>query len=79
MIHGIITLIAAIIHPLLAAAAAAYFIGREVAQAEYRRIGSGKRADMPWWGGLDPKAWTAKSVLDAVVPIAIAAIAWVLL
>ncbi|WP_223276416.1 hypothetical protein [Sphingomonas daechungensis] len=36
-----------------AAAACAWFISREIAQAEYRWIeyfGSGLRANMPWWG-----------------------------
>lgn len=37
---------------------AALFIGREHAQAEYRWIesfGLGRRANMPWWGGFDPR------------------------
>lgn len=44
-----------------AALASAYFIGREVAQAEYRWIelyGAGLRANMPWWGPLDLRVWT---------------------
>lgn len=43
-----------------AALGSAYFIGREVAQAEYRWIeqfGAGLRANMPWWGRLDPRVW----------------------
>ncbi|WP_062787330.1 hypothetical protein [Novosphingobium capsulatum] len=43
-----------------AAIASAYFIGREVAQAEYRWIemfGQGRRANMPWWGPLDLRVW----------------------
>lgn len=43
-----------------AALASAYFIGREVAQAEYRWIevfGQGHRANMPWWGPLDLRVW----------------------
>nr|WP_311269764.1 hypothetical protein [Sphingobium sp. WCS2017Hpa-17] len=38
----------------------AYFIGREVAQAEYRWIewfGGGLRANMPHWGRFDPRVW----------------------
>jgi hypothetical protein len=38
-----------------------YFIGRELAQAEYRWIeafGHGRRAAMPWWGALDARVWT---------------------
>lgn len=41
--------------------ASAYFIGRELAQAEYRWIehfGNGLRANMPWWGPLDLRVWT---------------------
>nr|WP_200922044.1 hypothetical protein [Novosphingobium sp. Leaf2] len=40
--------------------ASAYFIGREVAQAEYRWIemfGHGLRANMPWWGPFDLRVW----------------------
>ena len=43
-----------------AALGSAYFIGREVAQAEYRWIeqfGAGLRANMPWWGRLDRRVW----------------------
>ena len=46
---------------------------REVTQAEYRWIekyGKGKRANMPWWGGFDPKAWTFDSfVVDMLLPV----------
>lgn len=59
-----------------AAAGAFYFIGREIAQAEYRNIEAnfgGKRADMPIWGGLEPRAWTRKGVLDWVTPCVIVA------
>lgn len=50
-----------------------YWISREVTQAEYRwieRLGTGKRASMPWWGGYDPRAWTFKSaVMDMLLPV----------
>lgn len=48
-----------------------YYLGREMAQAEYRVINEyygGKRANMPWWGAFKPKAWTSKSLLDWVLP-----------
>lgn len=48
-----------------------YYLGREMAQAEYRVINEyyhGKRADMPWWGAFQARAWTMKSVLDWVLP-----------
>lgn len=43
-----------------AAIGSAYFLGREIAQAEYRWIelfGHGLRANMPWWGALDHRVW----------------------
>ena len=54
-----------------AAAGSFYFIGREYAQAEYRNIEAnyeGIRANMPWWGGLQPRAWTQKGLLDFITP-----------
>jgi hypothetical protein len=48
-----------------------YYLGREMAQAEHRVINEyygGKRANMPWWGAFQPRAWTSKSVLDWVLP-----------
>ena len=38
----------------------AWAVSREITQAEYRWIelyGSGLRANMPWWGGLDLRVW----------------------
>ena len=54
-----------------AAAACAWSISREITQAEYRWIeqyGGGLRANMPWWGGFDPKAWHADAMLDWMLP-----------
>ena len=55
-----------------AAAAIAWFVSREITQAEYRWIehfGAGHRANMPWWGGLDPRVWQyADPWLDWIVP-----------
>lgn len=48
-----------------------YYLGRETAQAEYRVIQkhyAGKRANMPWWGMFQRRAWTAKGLLDWVLP-----------
>ncbi|HCX5190125.1 TPA: hypothetical protein OZT99_004097 [Escherichia coli] len=50
----------------------AWFIAREHTQAEYRwiaNLGAGKRANMPWWGGFDWRAWSLPSMLDCVVPV----------
>jgi len=57
-----------------AAAATSFFIGREIAQAEYRNIEhfyGGKRANMPWYGGFQKQAWTVKGLLDWILPMAL--------
>ena len=59
-----------------AAAAGAWAISREITQAEYRWIeqfGGGLRANMPWWGGLDPAVWQKVDPwLDWIVPTLVA-------
>lgn len=65
-----------------AALACGYFIGREMAQAEYRWIelfGAGLRGNMPWWAVFDPRAWPRPDQLAdlagpivVTVPVAIA-------
>jgi hypothetical protein len=59
-----------------AAAASAWSLSREITQAEYRWIeqyGSGLRANMPWWGGLDPRVWQyVDPWLDCFVPVVVA-------
>lgn len=43
-----------------AALASGYFLGREIAQAEYRWIeqfGGGLRANLPWWAVTDLRVW----------------------
>jgi hypothetical protein len=76
----------AIIAPLIgwwggAAFAAAFFIGREIAQAEYRSIVShygNRRANAPWWVGFERRAWTRKGLADFILPTAaVAAVAFV--
>lgn len=56
-----------------AALASGYFLGREVAQAEYRWIeqfGDGLRANLPWWGAADARLWTQPAqVADWLGPI----------
>lgn len=73
MTHAVITFALTLLFGLpFGALAVAFFIGREITQAEYRwieRYGQGQRANMPWWGGFSPRAWTYKSVLDAVLPL----------
>lgn len=41
-----------------------FFIGREIAQAEYRWIeyfGDGKRANMKWYNAFEARAWNVHS------------------
>jgi hypothetical protein len=60
-----------------AAAGSFYFVGREYAQAEYRNIEQnyeGSRANMPWYGGMELRAWTLKGVTDFVFPAIVVAI-----
>lgn len=55
-----------------AAAGAALFIGRELAQAEYRWIelfGDGRRAALPWWGAIDPRVWDRHSLNGLATPL----------
>lgn len=65
-----------------AAAACTWFMSRELTQAEYRWIeqfGAGLRANMPWWGGFDPRVWQKTDPwVDWIVPsIVTSAIAFV--
>lgn len=58
-----------------------WFIAREQTQAEYRwiaKLGSGKRENMPWWGGFDYRAWDAGSVLDFAVPVVAVTAVWLI-
>ncbi len=62
------------------AAACAWAISREITQAEYRwieHLGAGKRANMPWWGGMDLRVWQHLDPwIDWIAPcIAVAAVA----
>lgn len=56
-----------------AALASAYFIGREIGQAEYRwieKFGHGLRANMPWWGPFDLRVWSkADQWIDWIGPV----------
>ena len=83
MIHALITLaLAALAWPLglhteISAMSAAFYCGREHAQAEYRAIKSfydGKRANAPWWCGFERRAWDTKAVVDWMGPVAVAVV-----
>jgi hypothetical protein len=56
-----------------AALASSYFLGREIAQAEYRWIeqfGEGLRANMPWHAVFDRRVWqTNDQIADWLGPI----------
>lgn len=63
------------LHAEVAAMSAAFYCGREHAQAEYRSIKSfydGKRDNAPWWCGFERRAWDAKSLIDWVTPMFVA-------
>jgi hypothetical protein len=84
MIHTLITLALAALswpvglHAEVAALAAAFYCGRENAQAEYRAINSfygGKRASAPWWCGFERRAWSVKSMVDWLGPVSVASLA----
>lgn len=62
--------------------ASAFFIGREITQAEYRWIehhGGGLRANMPWWGPFDLRVWSKLDQwIDWIGPLAATvAVAWI--
>lgn len=87
MIHTLITLALAALawpfgwHVEAAAMSAAFYCGREHAQAEYRAIKSlydGKRANAPWWCGFERRAWDAKAAMDWLGPVLISIIAMVI-
>ena len=81
MIHALITMgLAALawslgLHTEASAMSAAFYCGREHAQAEYRAIKlfyDGKRANAPWWCGFECRAWNSKSMMDCLVAAAVA-------
>ncbi len=66
---------------LRAIAGCTFFIAREHTRAEYRWIemfGHGKRMNMPWWGGFDPRAWDVASLMDFAVPVVACLLVWLL-
>lgn len=84
MLHALITLlIGGCLYPLNQhregmLLAAMFYLGREHAQAEYRTIYTNyerKRANAPWWCGLEPRAWNRKSVMDWLLPLLLALLA----
>ena len=87
MLHAVIVLCLACAGwltglPGLAMGGACFYAGREHAQAEYRWIaayGHGHRKNMPWGGGLAPRAWNVKSVADVLLPCLVAVCAEVFL
>ena len=84
MTHALITLALAALawpfglHVEAAAISAAFYCGREHAQAEYRAIKSfygRKRDNAPWWCGFERRVWNSKAALDWLGPLAVAIIA----
>ena len=59
-------------NPWYGVACTAFFLGRVLAQAEYRWIetyGLGRRANMPWWGRFDKRVWNLHSMTDWILPL----------
>lgn len=57
-----------------AIAATAFYLSREIAQAEYRWIehyGDGQRSRMKWWNPYEPRVWNLKSLSDWMAPAAL--------
>ena len=82
LLHSILVSIATLIgyifgyELIVVAGAIWFFIGRELAQAEYRWIehyGSGLRANMKWYSAFEPKVWDLHSFWwNLVLPILVA-------
>ena len=75
--HVLITIAAMIAADLLGYSAViagaltvAYWLGREMAQAEERYMSMHRtnRAGSPWWMAFKREAWTAKGLLDWALP-----------
>ena len=84
MLHGLIALGLTTVgwlfgyHQEAATFVAAFYMGREHAQAEYRTIYTNygrKRANAPWWCGFELRAWNWKSLFDWIVPVVVAIVA----
>lgn len=80
MVHVVITAAITIaayffgLHVYASLAATCFYMGREHAQAEQRVVSQhygNKRANAPWWCGFERRAWTAKGILDWVLPVTI--------
>lgn len=77
MVHGILSAIFAIalscIDPFLCFLPAAFYLGREHSEAEYRYMKSHHttRAESPWYMGWLPESWTLDAVLDFLIPLVV--------
>lgn len=84
MFHALIAFIIAILLVIVHAPMTAYlfvpafYIGREIAQAEYRYIEShgGCRAACPKFCGFYVSAWTLKSLTDWLLPLMLSLAVW---
>jgi hypothetical protein len=85
MIHGLISLLIAtelaFISPWLAFLPAAFYLGREHSEAEYRYMKAHhtNRADSPWYMGFLPESWTLDAVLDCAIPFLVCATVFLIL
>ena len=73
MVHALIAFICCLFLPVVFyPAIAGFYIGREIAQAEYRVIEKyyGRHRNlMQWYDPFLPRAWTLKSFLDWFLPL----------
>jgi len=59
-----------------------FFLGREHTQTEYKAINTdfdGKRANMPWYAGFNPKYWSLDALLDVLVPTVVVVAFWLII
>lgn len=84
MIHGFISFVSALILGILSPwccfLPAAFYLGREHSQAEYRYMSAHhtKRENSPWYCGWLPESWNQKAILDAVLPFLMGLLVFVL-
>ena len=79
---GLLFLLPSTVFNILCFLPAAFYVGREFTQAEYRYINNicivHKRENMPWWGGFYYKVWNVKSFLDFFLPCVVSVVMFVL-
>jgi hypothetical protein len=84
MVHGIFSAIFALalscIDPFLCFLPAAFYLGREHSEAEYRYMKKHKtnRENSPWYMGFLPESWTLDGVLDCAIPAVVCVVVFLM-